>query len=80
MSDKIKIAIDAMGGENSPKKIIDGIDLSLNQIEAGITVETRDADHVTQVINSLREAGYTPEPPPTPQAQASILYFRGQDT
>mgnify|MGYP001232796389 CR=1 FL=1 len=57
-----------------------GIDLSLNQIEAGITVETRDADHVTQVINSLRESGYMPEPPPTPQAQASILYFRGQDT
>jgi len=29
MSDKIKIAIDAMGGENSPKKIIDGIEISL---------------------------------------------------
>ena len=30
MSDKIKIAIDAMGGENSPKKIIDGIEKSLS--------------------------------------------------
>ena len=29
MSNKIKIAIDAMGGENSPKKIIDGIEISL---------------------------------------------------
>ena len=29
MSDKIKIAIDAMGGENSPKKIIEGIKISL---------------------------------------------------
>ena len=29
MSNKIKIAIDAMGGEKSPKKIIDGIDISL---------------------------------------------------
>ena len=29
MSKKIKIAIDAMGGENSPKKIIDGIKISL---------------------------------------------------
>ena len=29
MSDKIKIAIDAMGGENSPKKIIDGITISV---------------------------------------------------
>ena len=29
MSNKVKIAIDAMGGENSPKKIIEGIDISL---------------------------------------------------
>jgi len=29
MYDKIKIAIDAMGGEKSPKKIIDGIEISL---------------------------------------------------
>ena len=29
MSNKIKIAIDAMGGENSPKKIIEGIEISL---------------------------------------------------
>ena len=25
MTDKIKIAVDAMGGDNSPKKVIDGI-------------------------------------------------------
>ena len=29
MSNKIKIGIDTMGGENSPKKIIDGIEISL---------------------------------------------------
>tara|TARA_Y100000590_G_scaffold450012_1_gene589057 strand:- start:537 stop:1541 length:1005 start_codon:yes stop_codon:yes gene_type:complete len=29
MSDKVKIAVDAMGGENSPKKIISGIEISL---------------------------------------------------
>jgi len=29
MINKVNIAIDAMGGENSPKKIIDGINLSL---------------------------------------------------
>ena len=29
MPDKINIAIDAMGGENSPAKIIEGINLSL---------------------------------------------------
>ncbi len=28
MSDIIKIAVDAMGGDNSPKKIIDGIILN----------------------------------------------------
>ena len=28
MSDLIKIAVDAMGGDNSPKKIIDGIILN----------------------------------------------------
>jgi phosphate acyltransferase len=29
MSNKIKIAVDAMSGDNAPKKIIDGIDISL---------------------------------------------------
>ena len=29
MSDKVKIAIDAMGGEKSPKKVINGIEISL---------------------------------------------------
>ena len=31
MNNPIKIAVDAMGGENSPKKIIDGIKLSLEK-------------------------------------------------
>ena len=31
MEKKIKIAIDAMGGENSPAKIIGGIDISLKK-------------------------------------------------
>ena len=29
MSNKVKIAIDAMGGEHSPKKIVEGIEISL---------------------------------------------------
>jgi len=29
MSNKVKIAIDAMGGENSPKKVLEGIEISL---------------------------------------------------
>tara|TARA_B110000438_G_C15771510_1_gene632133 strand:+ start:504 stop:1508 length:1005 start_codon:yes stop_codon:yes gene_type:complete len=31
MQSKVKIAVDAMGGENSPKKIIDGIKISLKK-------------------------------------------------
>tara|TARA_B100001123_G_scaffold434543_1_gene561269 strand:+ start:2455 stop:2580 length:126 start_codon:yes stop_codon:yes gene_type:complete len=31
MTNKVKIAIDTMGGENSPKKIIDGIEISLKK-------------------------------------------------
>ena len=31
MSNKVKIAIDAMGGEDSPKKIIEGLDISLKK-------------------------------------------------
>ena len=31
MSTKVKIAVDAMGGENSPKKVIEGIKISLKK-------------------------------------------------
>ena len=31
MTEKVKIAIDAMGGENSPKKIIDALNISLKR-------------------------------------------------
>ena len=31
MTDLIKIAVDAMGGDNSPNKIIDGIFLIINK-------------------------------------------------
>ena len=31
MNDKVKIAVDAMGGDNSPKKIIEGIEKSLKK-------------------------------------------------
>ena len=30
MVKKITIAVDAMGGENSPKKVVDGINISLD--------------------------------------------------
>ena len=31
MSEKVKIAIDSMGGENAPQKILKGIEISLKQ-------------------------------------------------
>ena len=31
MSDKVKIAVDAMGGENAPRKIINAIEYSLSK-------------------------------------------------
>ena len=33
MQNKINIAIDAMGGDNSPKKVIDGIKIALQKIK-----------------------------------------------
>ena len=31
MNPKVKIAVDVMGGENAPKKIINGINISLKK-------------------------------------------------
>ena len=31
MNNKVKIAVDAMGGENAPRKIINGINISLKK-------------------------------------------------
>ena len=36
MTDKVKIAIDAMGGEKSPKKVISGIEISLQSSKENI--------------------------------------------
>ena len=33
MSNKVKIAVDAMGGMGSPKKVIEGIEISLSLIQ-----------------------------------------------
>ena len=33
MTDLIKIAVDAMGGDNSPKKLLMGLFLIINQIK-----------------------------------------------
>ena len=66
MTDKVKIAIDAMGGEKSPKKIIEGINISLksntdnffylygnqNQIEKEIS-KFNDVKKFCKIINTI---------------------------
>ena len=41
MSDKVKIAVDAMGGDNSPNKIIKGIEISLKKNKEFIPTFTK---------------------------------------
>jgi len=64
MTDKVKIAIDAMGGDKAPKKIIEGISISLksnkdnsfylygnqNQIEKEISNLTKSENFVKLLI------------------------------
>ncbi len=38
MNNKVKIAVDAMGGENAPIKIIKGIEISLKKIKTIIFI------------------------------------------
>ena len=48
MPNNVKIAIDAMGGENSPKKIIEGIEISAN-------AESPDGVEGLQAFNEKRK-------------------------
>ena len=52
MSDLIKIAVDAMGGDNSPKKIIDGIILNHRSNKHGYFKIFGDKDKITSLINN----------------------------
>ena len=52
MSEKIRIAVDAMGGENSPKKIIDGIDISLKKNNENYFLLYGDKDILNKNINN----------------------------
>ena len=56
-----------------------GIDLAMNQIEIGITVETRDEAHVNQVAHLLEQHGYLLEASPTPGSSVGTLRFVQQD-
>lgn len=55
MNDKIIIAVDAMGGENSPKKIVDGIELSLKESKENFFNIYGDKNQLQHLINNKPE-------------------------
>ena len=52
MSNKTIIAVDAMGGENSPKKILEGIEISLKKIRAEVISQEKDTQ--LNAVQSVR--------------------------
>ncbi len=54
MSDKIKIGIDAMGGENSPKKVIDGIDISIKNNNNNFFYLYGDEEKIKKLISNKK--------------------------
>ena len=55
MINKVNIAVDAMGGENSPKKIIDGIELSLKENKENFFKLYGNKDQLTVLLNKKPE-------------------------
>ena len=55
MINKVNIAIDAMGGENSPKKIIDGIELSLKENKENFFKLYGNKDQLNVLVNKKPE-------------------------
>jgi glycerol-3-phosphate acyltransferase PlsX len=55
MINKIIIAVDAMGGENSPKKIVDGIELSLNESNENFFKLYGNKDKLNFLVNKKPE-------------------------
>ena len=51
MNNKIIIAVDAMGGENSPKKIVDGIELSLKESNENFFILYGNKDKLNHLLN-----------------------------
>ena len=51
MNNKIIIAVDAMGGENSPKKIVDGIELSLKESKENFFKLYGNKDQLNLLVN-----------------------------
>ena len=54
MVNKIKIAIDAMGGENSPKKIFDGIEISLKTNKVNLFILYGKKDLLENELNKRK--------------------------
>ena len=55
MNNKIIIAVDAMGGENSPKKIVDGIELSLKESNENFFKLYGNKDKLNFLVNKKTE-------------------------
>ena len=55
MTNKVNIAVDAMGGENSPKKIIDGIELSLKENKENFFKLYGNKDQLNVLVNKKPE-------------------------
>ena len=55
MDNKIIIAVDAMGGENSPKKIVDGIELSLKESNENFFKLYGNKDKLNFLVNKKPE-------------------------
>jgi len=55
MNNKIIIAVDAMGGENSPKKIVDGIELSLKESNENFFKLYGNKDKLNFLVNKKPE-------------------------
>jgi glycerol-3-phosphate acyltransferase PlsX len=51
MNNKIVIAVDAMGGENSPKKIVDGIEISLEESDENFFKIYGNKDKLNFLVN-----------------------------
>ena len=55
MINKVNIAVDAMGGENAPKKIIDGIELSLKENKENFFKLYGNKDQLNVLVNKKPE-------------------------
>ena len=58
MTDLIKIAVDAMGGDGSPKKVIDGIIYNHNSNQENYFKIFGDKNQISKLINNKIDKGF----------------------